>query len=67
LQNVLTQKLAELAKANEWINNLTLQQMMALDQEQAAAEKAAEDAAKNVPPVVTPPTDPNATPTGANG
>jgi len=33
----------------------------------AAAEKAAEDAAKNVPPVVTPPTDPNATPTGANG
>lgn len=39
LQNVLTQKLAELAKANEWINNLTLQQMMALDQEQAAAEK----------------------------
>jgi trimeric autotransporter adhesin len=34
---------------------------------EAAAKKAAEDAAKNVPPVVTPPTDPNATPTGANG
>jgi hypothetical protein len=32
----------------------------------AAADKAAEDAAKNVPPVVTPPTNPNATPTGAN-
>ena len=34
--------------------------------DKAAADKAAEDAAKNVPPVVTPPTNPNATPTGSN-
>ena len=31
-----------------------------------AAKKAADEAAAKVPPVVTPPTNPNATPTGAN-